>query len=85
MLAGDLPGPATAARLLQDAGRPLHWQLVLELGGVSQLLLSRDGGLSWRRRLSLPWPALELMRCGTDMICLIDASGSHLWRLPLAP
>jgi len=85
MLAGDLPGPASAASLLQDAVRPLQWQLLLELGGVSQLLLSRDGGLSWRRRLSLPWPGLKPMRCGTDMLCLIDASGSHLWRLPLEP
>lgn len=84
LLAGDLPGPASAARLLQDVERPLAWWLVLTIGGASRVLESDDGGLTWRPRISLPWPDLEPVRCGTDMLCLMDPAGSHLWRLPEA-
>ena len=85
LLADALPGPASDASLLQDAERPLAWQLVLTIGGASRVLESEDGGLSWRNRISLPWPGLEPIRCGTDMLCLMDPAGSHLWRLRKAP
>ncbi len=85
LLADALPGPANAASLLQDAERPLVWRLVLTIGGASRVLESEDGGLSWLDRISLPWPGLEPIRCGTDMLCLMDPAGSHLWRLPGTP
>jgi hypothetical protein len=85
LLADNLPGPANGASLLQDAGRPLAWRLVLTIGGMSRVLESEDGGLSWRDRISLPWPGLEPIRCGTDMLCLMDPAGSNLWRLRQEP
>lgn len=85
LLADALPGPASAAALLQDAERPLVWRLVLTVGGASRVLGTQDGGLSWRTGIQLPWPDLEPIPCGRDMLCLMDPAGAHLWRLREAP
>lgn len=81
-----LAGPDLAsARVVSLRGEPLvasEWWLAIS-GDTTTVLRTRDDGLNWSRMLDLPLADLALVDCAPDLVCLMNASRTRLWRYPV--
>ncbi len=78
------PGFGAGARVysvLPDPYRAGGWWLAVT-GESTELLHTADDGLHWRPVLELAVPDLRMTLCGQGEVCLLDAGGVHLWRVP---